>query len=130
MPMHPMRYAELLGEKLDKHDSQVWLINTGWTGGPYGIGKRMPIKHTRAMVNAALDGKLDEVVTDQERFFGLHVPLHCPGVPDDVLNPRNTWADLEEYDAQAKKLAGMFAKNFEQFSGQTSEEIRLAGPVS
>ncbi len=129
MPMHPMRYAELLGEKLDKHDSQVWLINTGWTGGPYGIGKRMPIKHTRAMVNAALDGKLDDVPTDQERFFGLHVPLHCPDVPDNVLNPRNTWADPKEYDAQAKKLAGMFAENFEQFSGQTSEEVRQAGPV-
>jgi len=129
MPMHPMRYAELLGEKLDKHDSQVWLINTGWTGGPYGTGKRMPIKHTRAMVNAALDGKLDDVPTDQERFFGLHVPLHCPDVPDNVLNPRNTWADPKEYDAQAKKLAGMFAENFEQFSGQTSEEVRQAGPV-
>ena len=129
MPMHPMRYAELLGEKLEKHDYQVWLINTGWTGGPYGIGKRMPIKHTRAMVNAALDGKLDDVPTDQERFFGLHVPLHCPDVPENVLNPRNTWADPKEYDAQAKKLAGMFAENFEQFSGQTSEEVRQAGPV-
>ncbi len=129
MPMHPMRYAELLGSKLEEHGSHVWLINTGWTGGPYGTGTRMPIAHTRAMVNAALDGKLDDVPTDQERFFGLHIPLHCPDVPDKVLNPRNTWADPKEYDAQAKKLAGMFAENFEQFSGQTSEEVRQAGPV-
>jgi phosphoenolpyruvate carboxykinase (ATP) len=129
MPMQPIRYAELLGQKLEEHGSQVWLINTGWTGGPYGIGKRMPLAHTRAMVNAALDGLLDDVPTDQERFFGLNIPLRCPNVPENILNPRHTWANPADYDAQAAKLAGMFAANFVQFAGQISEEIRQAGPV-
>lgn len=129
MPMPPIRYAELLGQKLEEHGSQVWLINTGWTGGRHGVGQRMPLAHTRAMVNAALDGLLDDVPTDQERFFGLHIPLHCPNVPDNILNPRHTWENPADYDAQAAKLAGMFATNFVQFAGQISEEIRQAGPV-
>ena len=128
MPMHPMRYAELLGKKLDLHGAQVWLINTGWTGGPYGVGSRMTIAHTRAMVNAALDGRLDNVPTVKEPFFGLSIPTHCPDVPDEVLNPSNTWPDPESYKAQARKLAGLFAKNFQQFAGQTTPEIRQAGP--
>jgi phosphoenolpyruvate carboxykinase (ATP) len=128
MPMHPMRYAELLSEKLKKHDSQVWLINTGWSGGPYGVGSRMPINHTRAMVNAALDGTLNDVPTEQEPFFGLHIPKHCPGVPDDVLIPRNTWPKPEDCDAQAEKLARMFAENFQQFADQTTQEVFQAGP--
>jgi phosphoenolpyruvate carboxykinase (ATP) len=128
MPLHPMRYAELLGQKLDKHASHVWLINTGWTGGPHGIGKRMSIAHTRAMVNAALDGLLDEVPTEPEPFFGLQIPLHCPGVPDTVLKPNLTWSNPADYNAQAKKLAAMFSKNFQQFADQASAEICAAGP--
>lgn len=128
MPMHPMKYAELLGKKLDKHGSQVWLVNTGWTGGPYGTGERMSLKYTRAIVNAALDGLLNDVPTDQERFFGLHIPHSCPGVPSEVLNPRNTWKKPQEYDAQAKKLAGMFADNFAQFADQTTSDVLDAGP--
>jgi len=128
MPMHPMRYAELLGEKLERHDTRVWLINTGWTGGPYGVGSRMSIAHTRAMVNAALDGRLDGVPTVKEPYFGLQIPTSCPDVPAEVLNPANTWPDPEAYKAQAVKLAGLFAKNFQQFAGQTSEAVRQAGP--
>lgn len=128
MPRHPMRYAELLGEKLDRHNSQVWLINTGWNGGPYGQGERISIAHTRAMVNAALDGKLADIPTKTEPFFGLAIPSHCPGVPDEVLNPR-CWPNPADYDIQAKKLAAMFANNFEQFADQTTPEVRAAGPA-
>jgi len=128
MPMHPMRYAELLGKKLEEHGSRVWLVNTGWTGGPFGVGSRMSIGYTRALVNAALDGRLDDVVTEQEPFFGLHVPLSCPDVPAEILNPRNTWSNKEEYDVQARRLAGMFAENFQQFAAQTSQAVRMAGP--
>ena len=128
MPMHPMRYAELLREKLKEHGSQVWLINTGWSGGPYGVGKRMPINYTRAMVNAALDGSLSDVPTEQEPFFGLHIPKHCPGVPDEVLIPRNTWPNPADCDVQAEKLARMFAENFQQFADQTPKEVLQAGP--
>lgn len=128
MPMPPMRYAELLGSKLDRHDTRVWLINTGWSGGPPGVGQRMSIAHTRAMVNAALDGRLDDVATETEPYFGLRIPVQCPGVPKEVLNPGNTWANPDDYKAQAQKLAGLFAKNFQQFAGQTSPEIRQAGP--
>lgn len=129
MPMHPMRYAKLLGEKLKKHTARVWLVNTGWTGGPYNIGRRMPIKQTRALVNAALDGSLDNVATDQERFFGLHVPLHYPGIPDKTLLPSDAWADPKAYDAQAKQLAKMFAGNFAKFAGEADAKVRQAGPT-
>jgi phosphoenolpyruvate carboxykinase (ATP) len=128
MPMHPMQYAELLGEKLEKHNSQVWLINTGWIGGPYGIGQRISISYTRAMVNAALDNKLNGVETIKEEFFDLHIPVSCPGVPDSVLNPRSIWPNANEYNKQAEKLAEMFANNFKNFADQTSEKIRKAGP--
>lgn len=128
MPMHPQRYARLLGEKLDQYGAQVWLINTGWSGGPYGVGERMAIAHTRAMVNAVLDGKLNDVETETEPFFGLHVPKHCPGVPDEVLNPRNTWPNAADYDAQAKKLAAMFAENFQKFADESGADIAAAGP--
>lgn len=128
MPMHPMRYAELLGSKLDEFGSQVWLINTGWTGGPYGVGKRMSIAHTRAMVNAALDGKLNDVSTVTEPYFGLHIPTKCPDVPENVLNPKNTWPNPDDYETQARKLAHMFAKNFQKFADKTTTDIRQAGP--
>ena len=128
MPMHPQVYAELLGKKLEKHNVNIWLINTGWSGGPYGTGERMKIQHTRAMVNAILDGKLENVETEAEPFFGLGIPKSCPGVPDEVLNTRNTWVDKAAYDVQAKKLAGMFAENFKQYADQATKEILAAGP--
>jgi len=129
MPMHPQRYANLLGQKLDTHKADTWLINTGWVGGPYGVGERIKIVYTRAMVNAVLDGKLANVPMEKEPFFGLLVPKHCPGVPDEVLNPRGTWPNPADYDIQAKKLAQMFAENFKQYAGQASAETLAAGPI-
>ena len=128
MPQHPKRYAELLGAKLTQHKVQVWLINTGWSGGPYGTGKRISLAYTRAMVNAALDGTLDSIPTAQEPFFGLYVPSSCPGVPDEILSPRQTWPNATDYDSQAQKLAALFRKNFQKFSEQTSPAIQAAGP--
>ncbi len=128
MPLHPRRYAELLGERIARHDAKVWLINTGWTGGPHGVGRRVSIPHTRAMVNAALDGKLDDVPTWEEPTFGLHVPETCPEVPSELLRPRDSWPDGAAYDAQAAKLAGMFRDNFEIFAQDVSEAVRAAGP--
>lgn len=121
------KYAHMLGDLLKQHDSKVWLVNTGWSGGPYGVGKRMKLSYTRAMVRAALAGELDSVQTTTDPVFGLHVPQHVPGIPDELLNPRNTWPQPSEYDAQAKKLAEMFRANFEKF-GSESEAIKAAGP--
>jgi phosphoenolpyruvate carboxykinase (ATP) len=128
MPLAPTVYARLLGEKIARHTSESWLINTGWSGGPYGTGSRMKIAYTRAMIRAALSGALSGVKFVQDPVFGLHVPASCPGVPEEVLNPRNTWKDKAAYDTQAKDLAGKFKKNFEQFAGATSAEVRNAGP--
>ena len=130
LPLHPRRYAELLGSKIDQHGVNVWFINTGWTGGAYGTGQRMAINHTRAIVNAALDGKLDHVPTTNHPVFGLKVPIECPGVPVEVLDPRNTWADKDAYDAQAHKLARLFQENFQKYSEDVSEEVRSAGPLA
>ena len=129
MPLHPRRYAELLGDRIRRHDAKVWLINTGWTGGPYGVGSRIAIPHTRAMVNAALDGKLDDVPMWRDPVFGVEVPEHCPGVPDGLLKPRDSWADGAAYDAQARKLAGMFHDNFRTFADDVTEAIREAAPT-
>ncbi len=128
MPLHPSVYAELLGEKISKHNSSCWLINTGWSGGPYGIGKRMQIKYTRAMINAALEGELDNVETEADPIFGLNIPTEVTGVPDNVLNPGNTWESKEEYDIAAKKLAQMFIENFKKFESGTDILIINAGP--
>ncbi|HEV3048824.1 MAG TPA: phosphoenolpyruvate carboxykinase (ATP) [Longimicrobium sp.] len=128
IPLHPGVYAEMLGEKLREHGARVWLVNTGWTGGPYGEGSRMKLAYTRAMVRAALAGKLDDVETATAPFFGLQIPTSVPGVPSEVLNPRDTWADAAAYDAQAKKLAGLFAENFQRFADRVPESIRNAGP--
>ncbi len=128
MALHPSVYAELLGEKMAKHNSTCWLLNTGWTGGPYGVGSRMKIKYTRAMLNAALHGELDKVEFVEDPIFGLQIPTTCPDVPSEVLNPKNTWDDKEKYDETAKKLAGMFVKNFKEFEEGTSEGIKNAGP--
>jgi phosphoenolpyruvate carboxykinase (ATP) len=115
LPLHPTVYAKMLGEKLSKHGAQVWLVNTGWSGGPYGIGVRMKIAYTRAMVRAALNGDLDKVPTQIDPIFGLPMPTICPAVPPEVLNPRNTWADKDAYDKKARELAALFVKNFKQF---------------
>jgi phosphoenolpyruvate carboxykinase (ATP) len=125
---HPTKYAEMLGELLAKHDSQVWLVNTGWSGGPYGVGSRMKIAYTRAMVRAALAGKLDKAQVTPDPIFGLPIPSQIEGVPTEVLNPRNTWADGAAYDTQAKKLAGMFQENIKKFGDAVSKEILGAGP--
>jgi phosphoenolpyruvate carboxykinase (ATP) len=125
---HPTKYAEMLGELLAKHDSQVWLVNTGWSGGAYGVGSRMKIAYTRAMVRAALAGKLDKAQVTPDPIFGLPIPSQIEGVPTEVLNPRNTWADGAAYDTQAKKLAGMFQENIKKFGDAVSKEILGAGP--
>lgn len=124
---HPTKYAEMLGELLKEHKANVWLVNTGWSGGAYGVGKRMKLNHTRAMVRAALAGRLDYADFRTDSVFGLSVPTAVPEVPPEVLSPRGTWRDSSAYDAQAKKLAGMFRDNFDKFSG-ASEAIRNAGP--
>jgi phosphoenolpyruvate carboxykinase (ATP) len=126
---HPSVYARMLGELLTKHGSHVWLVNTGWTGGPYGVGTRMKLADTRAMVRAAIAGELDHVPTTRDAIFGLDVPGSVPGVAPEVMNPRATWSDPAAYDAQARKLADMFVKNFQRFADQADEAVRRAGPT-
>jgi len=128
MPRHPSLYAEMLGERLDRHEVPVWLVNTGWTGGPYGTGERMNITWTRQMVRAALAGKLEAVPTRTDPIFGVEVPTRCPDVPTEVLWPHDTWADKDAYDRQARNLAEMFVENFRQFENDVSKPIRAAGP--
>jgi phosphoenolpyruvate carboxykinase (ATP) len=128
LPRHPGVYAKMLGEKLREHDARVWLVNTGWSGGGYGLGSRMKLGYTRAMVNAALAGELDDVEFTSDPVFGLDVPTSVPDVPSEVLNPRATWAEAEAYDAAAGKLAAMFKANFEQFADQVAPEVVAAGP--
>lgn len=120
-------YAELLGEKIEKHNAQVYLVNTGWTGGAYGVGSRMNLRYTRAMVTAAVNGTLADVEYVTEDSFGLMIPTSCPEVPSDILHPRNTWSNPEEYDVKAKELANRFHQNFTKFTG-VSDAIRFAGP--
>ena len=124
---HPTRYAEMLGRLLTEHDAKVWLVNTGWSGGAYGTGKRMKLSYTRAMIEAALSGKLDNVETRTDSIFGLSVPTAIPLIPSEVLDPRGTWQDGAAYDEQAKKLAAMFRTNFEKFP-DANPAIRDAGP--
>ena len=125
---HPTKYAEMLGELLRTHGSQVWLVNTGWSGGAYGVGQRMKLRYTRAMVRAALDGSLANATFAADPVFGLHLPSAVDGVPSDVLDPRRTWADGAAYDAQASKLAGMFRDNITKFGAAVSPAILGAGP--
>jgi phosphoenolpyruvate carboxykinase (ATP) len=122
-------YANLLGEKIQKHKSNVWLINTGWTGGPFGVGTRIRIPYTRAMIRAALTGALVGTPTRRDPYFGIAVPEHLPDVPDQVLNPRGTWADPNAYDAQANLLVSKFIDNFKQFESQVSQAVIAAGPA-
>lgn len=129
LPLHPTRYAELLGKKLEQHsDVNVWLINTGWSGGAYGTGSRMSLKYTRSMITAAMKGELDDVAYVPHAVFGLLVPQSVPGVPADILNPRDTWADKEAYDKKASELAGLFVKNFEKYADKANTEILSAAP--
>lgn len=128
MPLHPGVYAELLGEKIRRHGSKVWLINTGWTGGPHGVGSRMKLGYTRRMVHAVLSGELNSANFATDPIFGFEIPDAVDGVPSEILQSRSTWADGDAFDAQAKKLAQMFVDNFEQFKEGTSEEIQAAAP--
>jgi phosphoenolpyruvate carboxykinase (ATP) len=128
MVLHPTVYAKFLGDKIARHEARVWLVNTGWTGGPYGVGSRMKIAHTRAMIRAALAGELDRVSYQRDPTFNLDVPQACPGVPGEVLNPRNTWRNPQAYDEQARKLARMFADNFKAFEVDAAADIKAAGP--
>ena len=128
LPRRPGVYAEMLGARLKEHGATVWLVNTGWSGGGYGVGSRMKLSYTRAMVNAALSSELDHGDFVADPVFGLAVPMAISGVPSEVLSPRKTWADSDEYDTAAAELAGMFRQNFEQFSDQVSDEVKAAGP--
>ena len=128
MPLHPGKYAEMLGEKMRRHQVGVWLVNTGWTGGPYGVGNRMKLNYTRAMISAALDGELDKAEYDMHPVFGFQFPKTCPSVPASILNPRNTWQDMVAYDAKAIFLAKQFIKNFEKYAEGVSSEILEAAP--
>jgi len=128
MTQRPIIYANLLCKKITDYKVNCWLINTGWTGGPYGVGQRMKIAYTRAMVNAALNGKLNDVDYVTDPFFGVEVPTSCPDVPAEILSPRGTWSDSKAYDEQARKLARMFVVNFKQFEDEVSDDVRMAAP--
>ena len=128
LPLHPAQYAEMLGKKINSGQVNVWMINTGWSGGGYGIGSRMKLGFTRAMITAVLEGELDEATYIPHPVFGMMMPTCCPGVPAEILNPRNTWADKNAYDLQAKNLAAQFLKNFEKYASGASEEILAAAP--
>lgn len=128
LPLHPGKYAAMLGEKMRKHKVKVWLINTGWTGGPYGTGSRIKLLFTRAMISAALKGRLDNVPYEQDPVFGMDVPLSCPGVPYSILDPRSTWNDKDAYDKQAANLAAQFRDNFKKYADNVDEKVAAAGP--
>ncbi|HYG20125.1 MAG TPA: phosphoenolpyruvate carboxykinase (ATP), partial [Ohtaekwangia sp.] len=128
MPLHPTRYAEMLSRKMRDRGVTVWLVNTGWSGGPYGIGKRMDLEYTRALISAALKGDLQKVKYENDDVFGVAIPASCPGVPKEILNPRNTWSDKEAYEQKANFLAEAFMKNFEKFAEYANHEIIAGAP--
>jgi phosphoenolpyruvate carboxykinase (ATP) len=130
LPLPANRYAEMLGEKIDEHNAKVFLVNTGWTGGEYGVGERMKLAYTRAMVEAALEGELNNVETVKDEIFGLEIPQHVTGVPDEVLQPNKTWADQAAYEAKAKELAAKFRENFKKFTSVSSEIEEKGGPIA
>jgi phosphoenolpyruvate carboxykinase (ATP) len=130
LPLSPSTYAAMLGERIERHGVRAYLVNTGWTGGPYGVGRRIELGTTRAMVQAALSGALDRAPTTHHRIFNLDVPVHCPGVPDEVLDPQSTWQDKDQYEIEARALARMFADNFERFKDSVPPEVTKAGPVA
>lgn len=129
LPLHPGKYAAMLGEKIRRHQVKVWMINTGWSGGAYGTGSRIKLAYTRAMITAALENRLDNIAFEKHPVFGVMMPVSCPGVPAALLNPRNTWADKTAYDAMATKLAGQFISNFEKYAEGVSGEILAAAPL-
>lgn len=128
LPLHPGKYAHMLGEKMQEHKVDVWMINTGWTGGPYGVGNRMKLKYTRAMITAALEGKLNDVNFITDPIFGVAIPTACPDVPAEILNPINTWEDKTAFTEKAKYLAGLFIKNFEKYADGVTAEVLAAAP--
>ena len=128
IPLHPGKYAKMLGEKMQEHKVNVWMINTGWTGGPYGTGSRMKLKYTRAMITAALEGKLNDVEFEADPIFGFGIPKECPNVPAEVLNPINTWDDKTAFKEKSKYLAGLFVKNFDKYADGVTEEVLAAAP--
>jgi len=129
LPLHPMRYAALLGEKLARHAASCWLVNTGWSGGPYGVGSRMKIGVSRAVVSAALSGALDGARFTADPVFKVLIPDACPGVPSELLTPRRTWPNPAAYDTKAREVAALFGKNFQQYQDACTAEVRAAGPV-
>lgn len=128
LPLHPGKYAQMLGDKMQKHKVNVWMINTGWTGGPYGVGSRMKLKYTRAMITAALEGQLNNAEFEIHPVFGMAIPTACPNVPSEILNPRNTWTDKTAYDEKAKFLANLFIKNFDKYKDGVTAEVLAAQP--
>jgi phosphoenolpyruvate carboxykinase (ATP) len=129
MVWHPTKYAELLSQKIQKHGSQAWLVNTGWSGGGYGKGSRLSLKFTRAIIDAINNGELLKIETHKDKLFGFEIPTACPGVPSEILNPRNTWEDKAAYDATARKLADLFKNNFKKYETSGSKKISDAGPA-
>jgi phosphoenolpyruvate carboxykinase (ATP) len=130
MPRHPSVYGNLLKERIARGHVDCWLVNTGWTGGKYGVGKRMPIKATRALLNAALDGSLKNAEFRKDPYFGFDVPVEVPGVDSSILNPRDTWLNAEEYDAMAAKLVGLFIENFSKFETHVDQSVKEAAPTA
>jgi len=128
MPRHPSVYAEMLGNRIARHNTDCWLVNTGWSGGSYGVGSRMKIQYTRALLDAALSGSLAAAPVNVDASFGLHVPSDCAGVPSEVLAPRETWADKDAYDQTARDLVGRFHANFEQFDSYVTDEVKASAP--
>jgi phosphoenolpyruvate carboxykinase (ATP) len=128
LPLHPTKYAEMLGELMEKHQANVWLVNTGWAGGEFGVGSRIKLRYTRAMITAALSGELGKVDFVEHDIFGLQMPTSCQNVPAELLNPRKMWADKTAYDAKANDLADRFVKNFEKYADKANEEILAAAP--
>ncbi len=128
LPLHPTFYAALLGKRIDQFQPKIWLVNTGWTGGPYGVGNRIKLAYTRALITAAMNGQLNEVPYDRHEVFGLEYPAICAGVPSELLNPRNTWEDKLAYDQKANALAELFINNFEKYKSKASEEMLSAAP--
>ncbi|KAJ3086556.1 Protein kinase C-like 1 [Quaeritorhiza haematococci] len=126
---HPVKYASMLAEKMSKHKAEAWLVNTGWSGGAYGVGKRMPLKYSRAIIDAIHSGELSKVEYETYPLFNLQIPKHCTGVPSEILDPKKTWADKAKFDATLKKLAGLFQKNFNNFKDKATPDIVAAGPV-
>jgi len=128
LPLHPGQYAILLGQKMQEHRVQVWLVNTGWSGGPYGVGSRMKLSYTRAMITAALEGQLDHVEFEEHPVFGITMPKICPQVPSEILNPRLTWSDPAAYDVKASQLAAAFIKNFDQYRDGVDAKVLKGEP--